>query len=81
MSGNFRVASPSVTSFLCTDLARRVYQDAAAELAGCSAATHADYVPPGAPLSSFTNGQVLVEARDFLSYVQKLNNRGTPHGL
>ncbi|GAC1364193.1 MAG: hypothetical protein NVSMB32_06500 [Actinomycetota bacterium] len=80
-AGTFRVASPSVTSFLCTDLARRVYSDAAGELAQWSAATYPDYLPAGAPLSSFTNRQVLAQVKDFLAYARKVNNRGTPHGL
>ena len=74
--GSFTNATPSVTSFLCTDAAMGIYGAAANELEGWSTATHADYAPTPAAL---TNQQVLDEAHDFVAWVDELDNRGAPH--
>jgi tRNA(Arg) A34 adenosine deaminase TadA len=79
VDGSFRVASPSVTSFLCTDGARQIYTDAAQELAQWSEAGFPEYVPPQSIASALTNSQVLREVHDFAVYAKEINNRGTPH--
>jgi hypothetical protein len=67
---------PSVTSFLCTDQARAIYADAAAELGGWHQTASPAYQPTP---SALTNQEVLVEARDFLDWVSQLDSRGAPH--
>lgn len=71
------VDKPSVTSFLCTDQARSIHGDAQAELDKWTRARYPDKKPQIA--SAFTNQEVLTEAHDFLDWVTKLDNRGTPH--
>lgn len=79
VDGDFRVASPSVTSFLCTDGARRIYTDAAQELDRWEEPAFPAYVPPHSLASTLTNSQVLREVHDFAEYAKEINNRGTPH--
>jgi tRNA(Arg) A34 adenosine deaminase TadA len=67
--------SSSITSFLCTDLARDIYEAAAARLDGLELA-HADYRPEPSDLS---NAQALAHARRFRIYAAKVARRGTPH--
>ena len=71
------VDKPSVTSFLCTDWARSICADAQAELVNWAQAEFPDTKPQVA--DAFTNQEVLTEARDFLDWVTKHDNRGTPH--
>jgi hypothetical protein len=73
------ISTPSVTSFLCTDRARSIYHDAQLELVNWTQTTFPDNKPQVA--DAFTNQEVLTEARDFLDWVTKLNNRGTPHRI
>lgn len=72
------VASPSITSYLCTDGARGIYAAAAAELTTFSMAdpTH---IPPGSTPGTLTNSSVLAEAKRFREYATAIGNRGTPH--
>lgn len=72
--------SPSVTSYLCTDHAHKIYNDAhwtfVEELE--SQLEHGDFQPPDIP-TSLTNKQVLDAAKKFFDYTKEVNNRGTPH--
>jgi tRNA(Arg) A34 adenosine deaminase TadA len=70
------VTSPAVTSFLCTDVARAIYGRAADDLGAWTTAKHPEYQPTP---SALTNQQALVEARDFLNWANRLDNRGAPH--
>lgn len=70
------VTSKAVTSFLCTDLAYDIYEEAIMEFEAWEEAKFPEYKPNE---SAFTNQQALVEARDFLKWAIQLNSRGTPH--
>lgn len=70
------ITSKAVTSFLCTDLARDIYQEARREFETWQEAKFPSYKPAE---SAFTNQQVLVEAHDFLNWASQLDNRGAPH--
>jgi tRNA(Arg) A34 adenosine deaminase TadA len=82
--------SPSVTSFLCTDLAMDIYQAATAEFAELDL-RYPDFAPdgaipatptPDAPAAQpFTNAEALEKARHFFEFVAKPGRRGTPHRL
>lgn len=74
--GGFTNASPSVTSFLCTDDARAIYRAGDAELASWTTAQSPDHQPTP---TSLTNQQVLDQGRDFRIWVGQLENRGAPH--
>jgi tRNA(Arg) A34 adenosine deaminase TadA len=75
--------SRSITSFLCTDAARDIYQDAADELMNLTAASHPDYRRPsrdGQDIpTALTNAEVLTEVADFVQYATTEGSRGTPH--
>ncbi|MTE16666.1 hypothetical protein [Nocardia aurantiaca] len=75
---DIRITSGSVTSFLCTDEARNVFSRAHADLMNRSHAEFPDAKPADVP-NAFTNEQVLIQARDYLSWVKMLNNRGAAH--
>src|SRR5262245_7718341 len=69
---------PSITSFLCTDSARGIFEQGGNKLDG----------PLKFPNSRFpdendvlTNEQCLAEAREFLKYVDIEGYRGSPHKL
>ncbi len=79
VQGDISVRTPSVTSFLCTDAARAIYATATAELNQWEDVCVPDYVPPGAPVTTLTNSDVLLEAKDFQKYANELGNRGAPH--
>ena len=71
----------SVTSFLCTDDAREIF-DAAAKEFESMAAQHGGFKPPRGdgevdPVKS--NGEALDHARAFLRHAIKEARRGTPH--
>jgi tRNA(Arg) A34 adenosine deaminase TadA len=72
-------AFPSITSYLCTDDAKDVYDQAASNLAGFNLKLPT-YVPlyngVGAALS---NSEILSEATRFRVFVAKNGHRGTPH--
>ncbi len=70
------IDKPSVTSFLCTDLAYEIYLKAHNELRDWTKCEHPDYRPIP---SAFSNAEVLGQAHDYLAWTGKLNNRGTPH--
>jgi tRNA(Arg) A34 adenosine deaminase TadA len=76
--GNFVDYGPSITSFLCTDVARDIFADGARLLDG--APRFPDQQLPGRP-SSLTNQQCLEEARRFYAYADIEGYRGSPHKL
>lgn len=67
--------SQSVTSFLCTDEARGVFESARAELMAFSL-TYPEYRPKAEARS---NHDLLNHARDFLEYAVTFGDRGTAH--
>jgi tRNA(Arg) A34 adenosine deaminase TadA len=79
--------TPSVTSFLCTKIARDIYGEARAGFEALAAdpqrLAHPDYrpgLPDGAPIESVkTNAEALAEASDFLAYAITSGRRATPH--
>ena len=79
--------SNSITSFLCTKLARDIYGEAAAEcsayLAGTKKPEFPDFKPPdkdGQPLkTALTNQECIDELDCFLKYAFANGRRGTPH--
>lgn len=71
------VQTPSVTSYLCTDNAYRVYAGAASEFNALNALHYPDYRTD--VTSAMTNREVLAMAKDFLLYVKSVKNRGTAH--
>jgi tRNA(Arg) A34 adenosine deaminase TadA len=73
----------SMTSFLCTEDARAIFQRGAdhfRELAQGRALEHPGYRPPDV-LDALTNADVVAEADDFLRYAVAHGSRGTPHGV
>lgn len=76
--------SASVTSFLCTDVARDIYDRAKAEFDSMSV-RHPDYKPIGETTTPeprvLTNAEALDHARRFLAYAAAEGRRGTPHKL
>ncbi|MEU2516633.1 hypothetical protein [Streptomyces syringium] len=76
--GDHTIRTPSLTSFLCTDAAYRIYGQARAELGRWKAPKYPEHRPEQ-PESSFTNQQALALAKDFLQYLRAIQNRGTAH--
>lgn len=76
----------AITSFLCTDAARKIFGDAADELETLStpALSQPDWRPAQRP-TALTNSQVLAEVQDFRNWAQQfqkanaLGSRGAPH--
>jgi hypothetical protein len=79
-NGGTTDASTSITSFLCCDAAKRIFDGAAAELdamkldSECHAPAASE--SPDKPLS---NGELLRQSRLFRHYVATVGRRGTPH--
>jgi tRNA(Arg) A34 adenosine deaminase TadA len=73
--------SPSITSFLCTDAALKIFHDASRAFAEMALA-YPKFVPsvvaPG-QLLPLTNLQVIEHARQFLDYARMRGHRGTAH--
>jgi tRNA(Arg) A34 adenosine deaminase TadA len=76
-------AKPSITSFLCTDAAKSIFDGAVQSLRGLvlkypdfRPASSFDETDPQAPLS---NMEVLDQAERFLAYALNVARRGTPH--
>jgi tRNA(Arg) A34 adenosine deaminase TadA len=65
----------SITSFLCTDEARNIFQAGAAELMELPV-INPEFRPVPTALS---NEMILSQARRFRSYVRDAGHRGTPH--
>ena len=76
--------SPSITSFLCTDEARELFQSGAKRFSDMQCA-HPDYRPIGSDgtvvRGALSNSEALREAREFLDYAVALGRRGTPHQM
>ncbi|MBO0360823.1 hypothetical protein J0X19_22885 [Hymenobacter sp. BT186] len=78
-----RERSPSVTSFLCTDLAHDVFNRALQEFTQLKEVQYPDFAPPqeeGQP-KPHNNAWVLQHLQRFLSYAIRKGQRGTPHKL
>ena len=72
--------SSSITSFLCTDDAKAIFDEAAARL-GAFAPAYPAYVPAQSPggLPGLSNADVLKQAKQFRVYAAQAARRGTPH--
>ena len=71
--------TPSVTSYLCTDGARAIYEAGAADFASLAGRlAFGAWSPPGSG-GQLTNAQACTNAQAFLAYAQAVGNRGTPH--
>jgi len=68
-------SATSITSFLCTDAARRIFEEAAAELMALPL-INAEFRPVPTALN---NERILCQARRFRKYVRDAGHRGTPH--
>ena len=75
---NKRDDRDSIVSFLCTDVARDIFESGADRLKKPSA--HPKYRPPIDP-RVLTNGEALSHARNFFRYATTLGRRGSPHTL
>src|SRR5579864_8049309 len=73
---------PSITSFLCTDAARKIFEEAGNKLDNLTL-NHRDWKFPHKPDASevFTNAQCLAHAKDFYNYADIEGYRGSPHKL
>jgi tRNA(Arg) A34 adenosine deaminase TadA len=70
----------SITSFLCTDASREIFDDGGKQLDRIEL-KYPDYRPPSASAQTLTNAQCLKEARDFFAYADVEGYRGSPHKL
>jgi tRNA(Arg) A34 adenosine deaminase TadA len=83
LSGKKDDKSPSITSFLCTDNALAIYEDAAKEFLSYQT-NYRDYKSQDTaqPESKvLTNEQCLIHAKRFFDYAISSGQRGTPHKL
>jgi hypothetical protein len=83
ISGTMKDTSPSITSFLCGDIALEIYQRAAQEFTTCQL-RYPEYRPLDNGVEDkavLTNASVLKHLREFLTYAVKAGERGTPHKL
>ena len=73
---------PSITSFLCTDAARKIFEDAAKKFDNLTL-NHRDWKFSHKPDSwdVFTNAQCLAHAKDFYNYADIEGYPGSPHKL
>jgi hypothetical protein len=69
---------PSITSFLCTDAAKEIFDEAAAEFSGGITLRFPEFRPNLRP-NTKTNEQVLGHCKSFLDYAAGNGRRGTPH--
>ena len=81
--GTMKDTSASVTSFLCTDDALEIYEDAARTLDATTSVEEPDYRRPdhaGDPVDgALSNAEVLDAVRRFLDYARRQGGRGSPH--
>ena len=70
---------PAITSFLCTDASRDLFEDGGKLLDGLQL-KNSDYRPPKTT-QALTNAQCLQEARAFYKYADVEGYRGSPHKL
>ena len=77
--------SGSITSFLCTDDAKDIFDSGKTALSSMPAVTYPDYRPAGdggtVLEDARSNAEVLTHARHFLDYAVMMGRRGTPHQL
>jgi tRNA(Arg) A34 adenosine deaminase TadA len=74
--------SPSITSFLCTDKALRIFADGGNKLDAMTIAHKISKVPKKPDdAKAFTNEQCLAHAVDFYKYADIEGYRGSPHKL
>jgi tRNA(Arg) A34 adenosine deaminase TadA len=74
-------ASPSITSFLCTDAAHAIFLEAKTEFDNF-APKYPDYQPgseTGPTLTALTNMQLLKHAQNFRNHAVNHGRRATPH--
>jgi tRNA(Arg) A34 adenosine deaminase TadA len=73
---------PSITSFLCTDTALKIFRDAGDKLATLKL-DHRDWKPSGktGDQKVLTNAECLVHANEFYAYADIEGYRGSPHKL
>jgi hypothetical protein len=80
--GTSNNTSPAITSFLCTDLARSIFDQGGVNFSDLSNGTNPLSFPTFQPdPNSLTNLQVLTDAVAFQKYAVTLGLRGTPHTL
>lgn len=79
-NGAYKDKSRSITSFLCTDAAKAIFDEAARELEGLKL-SHGSYAPTLDPKirPALTNAEVLQQATLFRPYACRRARRGTPH--
>lgn len=77
--GSYTASSPSVTSYLCTDSARDIYQNAANGFRALPGGLQYPHQPPEGPPGSLDNAAALFAASHFLDYAIAIGNRGTSH--
>jgi len=79
--GGWKDRSSSITSFLCTDLARETYRRGAEELAGMQVAhpLHRPARSDGGLDGVRSNAELLQHARAFVNHSLVEARRGTPH--
>jgi tRNA(Arg) A34 adenosine deaminase TadA len=70
----------SITSFLCTDVSRDIFEDGGKQLDAMQLKVPG-YRPANATDKTLTNAQCLKEARDFYTYADIEGYRGSPHKL
>jgi len=72
--------SASVTSFLCTDLAKAVFDTGLKEMLTLDTCKYPDFRPAGVA-NAKSNQEIIGHCRDFLAYAGQAGRRGTPHKL
>jgi tRNA(Arg) A34 adenosine deaminase TadA len=70
----------SITSFLCTDVSRDIFEDGGKQL-DIMQLKVPDYLPPKSTDKTLTNAKCLQEARNFFAYADVEGYRGSPHKL
>jgi tRNA(Arg) A34 adenosine deaminase TadA len=72
----------TITSFLCTDAALKIFQDGGSRLAALKP-EYAGWKPPGKTDDNdvLTNGECLAHANEFYAYADAAGYRGSPHKL
>lgn len=71
---------PSITSFLCTDAALKIFTDGGSKLDALKPSAR-DWKPKGATDKTLTNAQCLGHAQKFYQYADVEGYRGSPHKL
>ncbi len=82
--GGKRKTTTSITSYLCTDIARDIFKAAHDEFNALSSENlnYGDFKPDQdgeAASEGLSNQEVLAEVQDFFKYAVKNGDRGTPH--